>query len=246
VAAPAPPARTATATRLGVLALGDSITNGHGGMQVGLGSQSWAHWLAQALNLPFTKHARDGAHVPNVLCEQIPAVRGHYDLGCVYIGVNDVRAPTWDEGAYEQGLREILGFLRGRADRALTVTIPLDLGVPPAGPKVAGANAIVRRVAGEAAAAVVDLSDFSGRRHVWADRVHATAVGQVAIADRAALALRRAGMEVPVLPSSLVALPEGRRAWLHYDARFAMRAVREHGGGLVRGWQARRRGYPRP
>ena len=47
--------------RLGVVALGDSITNGHGGMQSGLGSQSWAQWLAQSLELPFTKLAQDGA-----------------------------------------------------------------------------------------------------------------------------------------------------------------------------------------
>ena len=45
--------------RLGVVALGDSITNGHGGMQAGLGSHSWAQWLAHAIELPFTKLAVD-------------------------------------------------------------------------------------------------------------------------------------------------------------------------------------------
>ena len=41
-------------TRLGVLAFGDSITNGGGELQWGVALQSWALWVARGLGLPFT------------------------------------------------------------------------------------------------------------------------------------------------------------------------------------------------
>jgi lysophospholipase L1-like esterase len=206
--------------RLGVLALGDSITYGHGGMQSGLGSQSWALWLAEALELPFTRLARNGATAGDVVREQLPAIRGgRYDLATVYVGVNDVRQIGWDPAAYERDLAMTLDTLVAVADRTLTLTIPLDLGLPPAGAKVGEANAIVERLAAEHGAVVADLRDFTGARHVWADRVHATATGQVEIADRAARALGAAR-----LPSQIADPPAPDLA---YRWHFAKRTVRE-------------------
>ena len=46
------------ASRLGVLAFGDSITNGGGELQWGVALQSWALWVARGLGLPFTSYAR--------------------------------------------------------------------------------------------------------------------------------------------------------------------------------------------
>jgi lysophospholipase L1-like esterase len=207
--------------RLGVVALGDSITNGHGGMQSGLGSQSWAQWLAQALELPFTKLAFDGATAEDVVREQVPRIRGEcYDVGCVYVGVNDVRAVEWDPAAYERDLDTILGALAARCDRTVTATMPLALGIPPAGADMHEANAIVERVAARHGAAVADLRDFAGARWVWADRVHATAKGQVEIADRAARALG-----APRLPSQIADAPGPD---LSYRMHYARRAAREH------------------
>jgi hypothetical protein len=60
---------------------------------------------------------------------------------------------------------------------------------------------------------------------VWADRVHATATGQVAIADRAARALRAAGAPVPRLPSEVARPP---RPDLLYAVHYARRTLREH------------------
>ena len=54
-------------TRRGLVALGDSITNGHGEPALGVTMQSWAQWLAEELGLPFTKLARDGARAADVL-----------------------------------------------------------------------------------------------------------------------------------------------------------------------------------
>ena len=45
---------------LGVLAFGDSITNGGGELQWGVALQSWAMWVARGLGLPFTSYATDG------------------------------------------------------------------------------------------------------------------------------------------------------------------------------------------
>src|ERR671915_856521 len=53
--------------RLGVLAFGDSITNGGGELQWGVALQSWAQWVARGLGLPFTSHAVDGARIDGIL-----------------------------------------------------------------------------------------------------------------------------------------------------------------------------------
>ena len=192
---------------LGVLAFGDSITNGGGELQWGVALQSWALWTARALGLPYSPYATDGADVRDVLHRQIPAFErvaaepaGRYDLGCLYIGTNDVRGFDWDPFAYERDLREALAFLAVRCDRTLTATIPLDLGRPRAGAKVEDANAIIERCAREAGALVVDLRGFRGRRVLMADHVHPTAFGQIAIAERALAVLERDGMTVADAP----------------------------------------------
>ena len=131
---------------LGVLAFGDSITNGGGELQWGVALQSWALWTARALGLPYTPYATDGAASGPSLDEQIPAFEaraaapeGPFDLGCLYIGTNDVRAFDWDPFAFEGGLRRGARVgSRARCERTLTATIPLDLGRPRAGAKVRG------------------------------------------------------------------------------------------------------------
>jgi hypothetical protein len=204
----------------GLVALGDSISYGHGGMQAGLGSQSWAQWLAEALDLPFTRYAANGATAADVVRHQIPRVTRDYEVATLYVGVNDVRDTGWDARAYEEDLDVAAGALARRSGRLLLLTIPLDLGLPPAGAKVGEANAAIERVAARHRAVVADLRDLSGPRWVWADRVHATAAGQVEIADRAARALGAP------LPSHTVVEPPRPDALYAYH--YARRTVREH------------------
>ena len=223
---------------LGVLAFGDSITNGGGELQWGVALQSWALWTARALGLPYTPYASDGASLRTVLDEQLPAFertaadpKGRYDLGCLYIGTNDVRGFDWDPFAYERGLAEALGFLAARCERTLTATIPLDLGRPRAGAKVADANAIIGRCARATGALVVDLGGFRGRDVLMADHVHPTAFGQLAIAERALAVLERDGMTVRARPSELVDPSEstrGRR--LQGDATYLYRHAKVSAG----------------
>lgn len=186
-------------TRRGLVALGDSITRGRGGSpSLGVHPQSWAQWLAEALELPFTNLAADGEVAAGVLGDQVPRLAGPYDVGALYIGANDVRGMDWDPVAYERDVTAIVTALTAAATRVVLLTLPEDLGRPSCAPKPAQANAALGRVATRTGATLADLASFGGRRLVLPDIVHPTSAGQVAIADIAARALG-----VPTLPSSL-------------------------------------------
>jgi lysophospholipase L1-like esterase len=186
--------------RLGLVAVGDSITVGEGSMALGITPLSWAQWLARALDLPFTSYAVNGATAADVLALQLPRVRPGHDVAALYAGVNDVRSPDFDVAAYERDLQAVAAGLATRADRLLMLTLPEDLGRPTCAPKPSLANDVVRRVAAEHGAVVADLSDFGGWTLVLPDVVHPTAIGQLELADRVARALG-----APLLPSALVA-----------------------------------------
>jgi lysophospholipase L1-like esterase len=237
------PDRSADAAcHLGVLAFGDSITNGGGELQWGVALQSWALWVARALGLSYTTYAVDGARVTDVLATQIPAVtrrtahpEARYELGCLYIGVNDVRALDWDAAAFEQRFERALGFVRGRCDRVLTAVAPIDLGRPRAGARVDELNAAIERVAGAAGALVLDLRRFAARNLVMADHVHPTALGQIAIAERALRVLQRDGVRVLVRPSSLIYFETTRWQRLRGDATYAYRHAKVSGRAVALG-----------
>ncbi|HSD80700.1 MAG TPA: GDSL-type esterase/lipase family protein [Solirubrobacteraceae bacterium] len=131
----------------GLVALGDSITNGHGEPMLGVHPQSWAQWLAQALDVPFHGLASDGARAADVLREQVPRLRGPYAIGCVFVGVNDARSVDWDADAFARDLRAVVAAVAAVAARVALCTVPSDLGRPPAAPKPRHASAIVRDVA---------------------------------------------------------------------------------------------------
>ncbi|HEY2260675.1 MAG TPA: GDSL-type esterase/lipase family protein [Solirubrobacteraceae bacterium] len=219
--------------RLGVLAFGDSITNGGGELQWGVALQSWALWTARALGLPYTGYAVDGARVAAVVREQIPAFaarspnpEARYEVGCLYIGVNDVRAPAWDPVAFETDFAAALSFLAARCDRTLALTAPLRLGRPSAGGKVIELNAIVTRVAADQGALVVDLESFGARNFVMADRVHPTAFGQIAIAERALAVLEQDGLPTRVQPASLIHFDTTGPARLRGDLTYSYRIAK--------------------
>jgi lysophospholipase L1-like esterase len=221
--------------RLGVLAFGDSITNGGGELQWGVALQSWALWTARGLGVPYTGFAVDGACVWDVVAVQMARFRdcfaqpdALFDVGCLYVGVNDVRAGDWDERRFEEGLGRVLGFLASRCDRVLAVTIPLDLGRPRAGRAVEEANAVIERLAASHGALVLDLSGFGARNLVMADAVHPTAFGQIAIAERALDVLAADGMTVRVRPSSLISYETTRWKRLRGDATYVYRRLKQY------------------
>jgi lysophospholipase L1-like esterase len=212
----------------GVLAFGDSITNGGGELQWGVALQSWALWVARGLGLPYTSYAVDGARAADVVRDQIPAFRARaadpdarYDVGCLYIGVNDVRAPDFDRGAFAADHAAALGFLRERCERVLCVTLPERLGRPRAGVRAANETILA------AGALLLDLRAFGARNLVMTDHVHPTAFGQVWIAERALDVLAADGMDVRVRPATLIAPGERTRLRaLQGDWTYAYRALK--------------------
>jgi lysophospholipase L1-like esterase len=212
--------------RRGLVALGDSITNGEGNMALGVHCQSWALWLARTLALPYTGLASNGALSGDVVAEQLPLLAGPYDLGCAYLGVNDARNPAWDAGRFEANLRAVVDRLGACCERTLTATMPRDLGRPQAGGREE-ANAITRRVASETGTVLVALEDLGGWRLVLPDHVHPTALGQLEIAERAAGALAQAGMAVPRRPRELAEVDRRRRRAARFGATWARMLARD-------------------
>jgi lysophospholipase L1-like esterase len=208
--------------RRGLVALGDSITNAHGEPALGVTMQSWAQWLAEALELPFTKLARDGARAADVLRDLVPRLDGPYDVGCVNVGVNDARALDWDPDAFERDAGAIVAAVAACSARPLVCTLPADLGRPRAAPKTQAASAILRAAAARHGAAIADLDDLAGPPWVLPDGVHPTAVGQLEIADRAARALGASSA-----PSSLAEVYDSRRAHARFNARWGVLLARD-------------------
>jgi lysophospholipase L1-like esterase len=113
------------------VALGDSLTAGTGdagrdGRPVG-----WAQRLADVLSVRtgarcrLTNLAVDGATVRQVLSEQLPAAAAmRPDLVSVTMGMNDIRARSFDELNFKSGLGQLLEGLAATEATILTCTLP--------------------------------------------------------------------------------------------------------------------------
>jgi lysophospholipase L1-like esterase len=205
-----------------VLGLGDSITCGPEEGAFGVPPRAWAQFLAEGLDLPFHRLAAPGATATEIADRLLPRARGTYALACVHVGTNDVRSAAWDPAAFEAALDRLLDGVD--AERTCVATVPLDLGRPRAGAKVADLDRIVRLRAAVRGAVVVDLDDLRGWRLLFPDAVHPTALGQLEIAQRASAALDL-DIELPV-PN------RGPQA----DARYVFA---RQGGHLWRDWRRR-------
>lgn len=218
----------------GLVALGDSITVADGQAMPGLPCRSWALWLAAALDLPYSNFAVNGAVCADVRAAQVPRLRGPYELACLYVGVNDARAPAFDAVAYERCLTDVARALAAAAERLCLVLLPVDLGRPRAGESVALANAVIRRVASTSRATLVVNEETRGWRYVLPDAVHLTALGQVDLAERAARALAADGADVASRPAALAGLPLRRRALTRYALTGHLPAVLRDGRRRLR------------
>jgi len=224
----------ATACRLGVLAFGDSITHGGGELQWGVALQSWALWTARGLGLPYTDFASDGARAADVARAQLAAFAARtpagarYDVGCLHVGVNDVRPPGFDPAAFGRALDPVLALLAERCERVLACTLPLDLGRPPApAAAIHAANDAIESRATEHGALLLDLRGFGARDHVMADRVHPTAFGQIVMAERALDVLAADGAAVKVRPHSLVHYETTAIKRLRGDVTYVYRRLKQ-------------------
>jgi lysophospholipase L1-like esterase len=204
-----------------------------GEYQWGVPLQSWALWTARALGLAYTPYAVDGAVAGDVVDRQLPAFEatrahrdGRYDLGCIYIGTNDVRRDEWDPEQFAGELAAVHRALSVRCDRRLAVTLPIDLGRPRPIREVEEANTAIEAAAEDHGALLLDLRDFGARNLIMADHVHPTALGQVAIAERALAVLTADGMRVRVRPAALIAYERGRWGRLRGDLTYSYRHLK--------------------
>ena len=216
------------ACRVGLVALGDSITNGDGEPALGVSYRSWALWLAQALELPYTNLAVDAAVVADLVGEQLPRVRADYDLACLYIGVNDARGPTWEPSRFENDLDAALAHLAARAERVLALHDPTGPRPPARWGEGGGGERSDTALGGRRTERRAPISTtLRGWRLLLPDAVHPTALGQLEIADRAARALAADGFPVPRLPSTLADPRRSAQARLRFGARWAGMLARD-------------------
>jgi hypothetical protein len=139
----------------------------------------------------------------------------------------------WEVAAFAADFGSALRFVRERCDRVLALTAPLALGRPAADANVPALNAAVQRAAAEQGALIVDLSSLRARNQVMVDRVHPTAFGQIAIAERALAVLERDGLTARVLPSSLIQFQTTWRGRLRGDLTYAYRGAKLSGLELL-------------
>jgi lysophospholipase L1-like esterase len=222
-----------------VIAFGDSITNAGGELQWGVALQSWALWTARGLGLPYSPYAVDGAVSADVVRSQIPASEYctagrdvRYDLGCLYVGTNDIVRPDFDEDAFEVDLDTGFAYLRGRCDRVISATLPLNVFRPYSrmlDPHlIERTNRTIERVARRHQVLVLNLRRFGGRTVMMADDVHPTAFGQVAIAEAALALLAADGMEIRVHPWELVRYSTTWRGRLRGDLSYGWRSLKQY------------------
>lgn len=203
-------------TMRGLVGLGDSITYANQSPKLGrLRPQSWAQWLAEALELPFTNLAFNGARAAEILNYQVPRLRGPYELATLNVGTNDLVIRSFQIGEFERTVRAVLEAMGRHADRLLLLSIATDGGERKYRSRCAEVNSLFADLAGEARAPLVRIDDLAGRRLMLPDR-HPTAIGQLTIAHRAADALRSDGLPVPLELPDPAAAPGPLGTWLYF------------------------------
>jgi hypothetical protein len=75
-----------------------------------------------------------------------------------------------------------------------------------------------------------------------ADRVHPSAFGQIAIAERALGVLATDGVVVRAAPVSMIRYKTSRRGRLRGDLTYVYRSAKEHHRGAIARWHARHPG----
>jgi GDSL-like lipase/acylhydrolase family protein len=205
----------------GLVCVGDSIL---------AAPRSWGELLARAAGWGLVSHAARGARCWQVI-EQLASLEGHrYAVGALSVGANDVLF-DWDAERYDATLRAIVKAMQSSCDRVLVQTFPRCFRhFPGSSPRrrhaVVVANRMIRFVAAESGAAIVDAGDLRGQ-YLRPDRVHPSVRGQLLLADRAAEVLG-----LPRRPSDAMTGARNEHSRPRYLASTARTTVRE--------WRARR------
>ena len=179
--------------------------------------RSWTAWLADALHIRHACIAHSGHRAADALGKQIPRLAGTYYLGCVYLGVNDVRAPDWHAEAFERDLGQICPAMSEHACELLLLTIPTDLGRPRiSASAISAANTAIEHVAARHGAHLLDLRELRGWTFVLPDAVHLTARGEAHVARLACRKLAAAGVTLDEHILDVALRPFTLGTGLHY------------------------------
>jgi hypothetical protein len=144
-------------------------------------------------------------------------LRGPYDIGCVFVGVNDVRSPDWDAPQFVEALAAIVAGVDSQAASLLLATIPEDLGRPRAPrAEIVSANRAIAGQARAVGAQLLDLSALRGFPLVLPDAVHLTALGQARVALAAGELLAGTGADVDLGALRETARQPARRSLVRY------------------------------
>lgn len=186
----------------GMIAIGDSLTNGLTPAVAGVPGKSWARWVAEAAGIPYEQHAKGGLTSTEIVDQFLPLVTGRYEYGVFGMGTNDALL-GFDAEVFRTNVKTTATRMAEVANRIVILSVPFSRE----------ADAIVREVAAEFDAVVVDAK-VSGPLLFRPDGVHPTAVGYLEIGDRAAAALSLS------LPSLTVPQPAklGARYYLKHAA----------------------------
>ncbi|MEU7558466.1 SGNH/GDSL hydrolase family protein [Streptomyces eurythermus] len=184
--------------------IGDSLSAGTGDKSVGYDDQGWSDRVAHILRqvrpgLAYLNTAVNGATTAATLAHQADAMREFApDLLHLPCGANDLLRRAPDFGEIERNLRTLYDL--AAATGALLTTFTLGRSyVVPVFPdwteRVLSLNDLVRALAGEYGAVVVDMWDHpvnSRENLLSADRVHFSASGQAVMAGEMVRALAAA------------------------------------------------------
>lgn len=191
----------------GIIALGDSIMNGHGDSAIGVQCQSMAYWLARAADTSVWLLAEGGATSSQVVAQQVPRVEGATaGIALFNMGTNDVLS-SWDAAKLEKNANITVEALAEVADRVLVVGPPgclRDFSATVA-QRYAVAREALQRVADESGSLFLALDGLRGPRLTFGDNVHLNTLGNLRVADEAAALL---GLQAPSTLPSMKGTPD--------------------------------------
>lgn len=184
--------------------IGDSLSAGTGDPSPGYGPLGWSDRVAGVLrrvhpDLAYLNTARIGASTPDVLAAQVDRMIDHRpDLVHVPSGANDLFVREPDFAAIERALWRVYGVaaLTGARLTAFTFGRAFVMPrIPDWDERVRTLNAIVRRLAAEHGAVLVDTWDHPVNDRpdlLSADRIHFSTMGQAVLAAEVVRALATA------------------------------------------------------
>lgn len=195
----------------GVVAVGDSLIDGHADSMAAVPSHSIGFWVALAADEPFSIYARGGIDSNQIVTEQLPRVNDQYRYGLFDMGTNDAFNGSLSDLA--ANVRTAALMMRQHCDTVAMLSVPYSQE----------ANGLVTQAAREFDIPVIDAS-VKGARLLGTDGIHLTALGYLEVADRLASVW---GTPLP----SLLAKNAGRgslgtRWWANYAVNVAYSSAR--------------------